>query len=263
MLLNLENTVNYLPPTDYAPIDRRTRCISSVTEYIDICKKLESKDSSEGTSKDASKGTSKGTSKDTSKDTSKEPHTLTAYELHRKERLLKTQKQKERFNALKESFNPSKDPNITTDRRCTLIIARIPYTTTESAIREKFREFNIQHIRIVPNRGYAFLTFPDYQTCSRVMHSTGGTLHLEDRPAILDYCKSMQPGFKPRKLGGGLGGRFSLKREKDELARNQALLKPRQDQRSVMTTRDSRYRQQQTQPSANVPHMNGRRLRQY
>jgi U11/U12 small nuclear ribonucleoprotein 35 kDa protein len=96
----------------------------------------------------------------------------------------------------------------------TLFVARLNFATSEETLRDVFSAYGrVQRIRLVrdvvtqQSRGYAFIEFADdraFRTAYQRAHRT----EIDGRVVLVDYERSrVMHGWKPRRLGGGLGGR--------------------------------------------------------
>lgn len=111
-------------------------------------------------------------------------------------------------------FDASRDPKIVGDPYKTLFVARLAFTTTEEALSAFFAQFGaINQVRIVRDvvtqrsRGYAFVEFVHERDFERAYYEAHRHV-LDGRAILVDYERSrVMPGWKPRRLGGGLGGR--------------------------------------------------------
>ncbi len=56
------------------------------------------------------------------------------------------------------------------------------------------------------SKGYGFVEFEDPQSVTAAVKEV--SVQLEGRNVIFDVVKAGTPGFYPRRLGGGLGGRM-------------------------------------------------------
>lgn len=135
------------------------------------------------------------------------------------------------LNRQKEQWNPHKDDKIRGDPSSTLFLARLPYGVTEDHISAEFGIYGtIESIRIVePRRGYAFVVFASPEghekAVSAVQRTAGGML-FHGRRIIVDLERGrLQMNWKPRRLGGGLGGRFSVARQRAEIARSHQIVR--------------------------------------
>ncbi|TDH73463.1 hypothetical protein CCR75_002061 [Bremia lactucae] len=112
------------------------------------------------------------------------------------------------------SFDATKDPNVQGNPYSTLFVARLSYETLESSIQKHFTRYGpVRRLRLVRDKksgmskGYAFVEFKherDFERAYRQAHQS-----VIDGAAILvDFERSRaMKGWKPRRLGGGLGGK--------------------------------------------------------
>lgn len=116
------------------------------------------------------------------------------------------------------SWNPSADPKFKdTDPFRTIFVGRLPYDTTEMELQKEFSIFgDIERIRVVrdkltnSSRGYGFVVFVTAQSSKTACREVGvhRGLELKGRKIIVDIERGRTVKyFKPRRLGGGLGGR--------------------------------------------------------
>lgn len=124
-----------------------------------------------------------------------------------------------------KKWNPQEDENLRdSDPFCTIFVARLPYEIDEIELQKQFVKFGeIEKIRIVrdkitnKSRGYGFIVFKDSESSKKVCREIGvhrGT-KINGRPVIVDIERGRTiKYFKPRRLGGGLGGRGYMRRDK-------------------------------------------------
>ncbi|KAE9038276.1 hypothetical protein PR003_g5975 [Phytophthora rubi] len=116
--------------------------------------------------------------------------------------------------AMNSRFDASKDPKIQGDPYSTLFVARLSFDTTEKTLREFFDKYGaIRHLRLVQDKttdkskGYAFVEFEyerDFERAYRHAHRRV----IDGATILVDFERSrVMKGWKPRRLGGGLGGR--------------------------------------------------------
>ncbi|KAI9793828.1 MAG: hypothetical protein M1816_007080 [Peltula sp. TS41687] len=190
--------LRYLPHGDHASEDRKTATITGVAQYLD---KL------------------------------KEPDEYTPTEswLERRDRkkLEKKEKQEKLLTEGFKEFDPAKDQQVRGDPYRTLFVARLSYDTKEADLEREFGRFGpIERIRIVTNpyeddktpkknRGYAFIVYErerDMKGCptffdAAAYKETDG-IRIKDRRVLVDVERGRTvKGWRPRRYGGGLGGR--------------------------------------------------------
>lgn len=111
-------------------------------------------------------------------------------------------------------YDPTGDPKIIGDPYCTIFVGRLSRTTTEESLREAMSEYGqvknlrlVRHIVTGASRGYAFV---EYETERQMQHAYEAAHHsiIDGSQVIVDYSRQqLMPGWIPRRLGGGLGGR--------------------------------------------------------
>lgn len=111
-------------------------------------------------------------------------------------------------------YDPFGDPKLIGDPYCTLFVGRLSPLTTEHTLRKAMSNYGrVKNLRLVrdivtgASRGYAFV---EYET-GREMRRAYEVAHhsiIDDCEIIVDYNRQqLMPGWIPRRLGGGLGGR--------------------------------------------------------
>lgn len=122
-------------------------------------------------------------------------------------------------------WDPQSDPNIKdTDPFRTVFVGRLPYDISEIELQRKFNEFGeIEKVRVVrdkttnQSKGYAFVVFTDPQSSKSACKEYGlhRGIEIKGRTCIVDIERGRTVKyFKPRRLGGGLGGRGYTKADK-------------------------------------------------
>eukprot|EP00243_Klebsormidium_subtile_P012323 TRINITY_DN7448_c0_g3_i1.p1 TRINITY_DN7448_c0_g3~~TRINITY_DN7448_c0_g3_i1.p1 ORF type:complete len:370 (+),score=25.45 TRINITY_DN7448_c0_g3_i1:62-1111(+) len=109
-------------------------------------------------------------------------------------------------------YDPAKDPKIDGDPYKTLFVSRISYETTEHRIRREFEAYGpIKKIRLVNEegtgkpRGYAFVEFQHTRDMKAAYKQADGR-KVDGRRIVVDVERGRTvPGWRPRRLGGGLG----------------------------------------------------------
>ncbi|CAI2049847.1 hypothetical protein SEUBUCD646_0I01140 [Saccharomyces eubayanus] len=138
-------------------------------------------------------------------------------------KLAKT-KNSQLINQRLQGWDPNADPHIKdTDPYKTIFIGRLPYDLNEIELQKHFAKFGeIEKIRIVKdkitqqNKGYAFIVFKDPISSKMAFKEIGvhRGIQIKDRVCIVDIERGRTVKyFKPRRLGGGLGGRGYSHRE--------------------------------------------------
>ncbi|CAL9236739.1 unnamed protein product [Arabidopsis halleri] len=111
-------------------------------------------------------------------------------------------------------YDPSGDSKAVGDSYCTLFVGRLSRHTTEDTLREVMTKYGriknlrlVRHIVTGASRGYAFV---EYETEKEMLRAYEDAHHslIDGREIIVDYNRQqLMPGWIPRRLGGGLGGR--------------------------------------------------------
>ncbi|XP_025052090.1 U1 small nuclear ribonucleoprotein 70 kDa isoform X2 [Alligator sinensis] len=132
--------------------------------------------------------------------------------MERKRREKIERRQQEVESELK-MWDPHNDPNAQGDAFKTLFVARVNYDTTESKLRREFEVYGpIKRIYMVYNkrsgkpRGYAFIEYEHERDMhSAYKHADGKK--IDGRRVLVDVERGRTvKGWRPRRLGGGLGG---------------------------------------------------------
>ncbi|MCJ1372058.1 hypothetical protein MMC20_003279 [Loxospora ochrophaea] len=192
--------LRYLPPSDHASEERKTNNIGGVAQYLAVL--------------------------DDYKDI---PYEATESWLQRKDRL-KAEKKERQEKLMTEGFSeyqPSEDPQIRGDAFKTLFVARLSYDTKEADLEREFGRYGpIERIRIVtdthkkdenssqpkkkkkkPHTGYAFVVYEREKDMKAAYKETDG-IRIKDRRVLVDVERGRTvKGWRPRRFGGGLGGR--------------------------------------------------------
>ncbi|KAJ5328348.1 Nucleotide-binding alpha-beta plait [Penicillium brevicompactum] len=184
--------LRYLPPGDRAPEDCGKSTISGVAQFL-----AEAKSFAEEV-----------------------PYNATESWIQRKYRQ-KTEKKAKQESQVTEglqNFNPEKDPQARGDPFRTLFIARLSYDVKEADLEREFSRFGpIERITLVKDttsdkkkkahQGYAFVVYEREKDMKAAYKETDG-IRIKDRRVLVDVERGRTTkGWKPRRLGGGLGGR--------------------------------------------------------
>ncbi|GLB40599.1 putative U1 small nuclear ribonucleoprotein of 70kDa MW N terminal [Lyophyllum shimeji] len=119
----------------------------------------------------------------------------------------------EEFRIAKETYKPADDPEAVGDPYKTLFISRLHKNALEADLRREFETFGtIERVRIVRDkknrsRGYAFIVYERERDMKAAYKESDG-LHIMGKRILVDVERGRTVrGWKPRRLGGGLGGR--------------------------------------------------------
>ncbi|KAL9587443.1 MAG: hypothetical protein Q9212_000259 [Teloschistes hypoglaucus] len=191
--------LRYLPPSDHAPEERKTSNITGIGQFLPALEEY--------------------------KDIPYEP-TESWFE---KKIRIKAEKQEQQERLLHEEPQKDEDPQVRGDAFKTLFVSRLSYEATEKDLEREFGKFGaIERIRIVtdtheaiqdgsqekqkkkkkkPHRGYAFVVYERERDMKEAYKATDGML-IKNRKILVDVERGRTvKGWRPRRLGGGLGGR--------------------------------------------------------
>ncbi|KAL4782236.1 U1 small nuclear ribonucleoprotein of 70kDa MW N terminal-domain-containing protein [Aspergillus varians] len=185
--------LRWVTPIDRAPEDVKKSKISGVAQYLAEAKK-----------------------------TAEEiPYTPTETWLQRKwrQKLEKNERLNKHLTEGLATYDPNNDAQARGDPFRTLFISRLSYEVTEQDLEREFGRFGpIERIRIVkdtvtpkgakkPHRGYAFIVYEREKDMKAAYKETDG-IRIKDRRVLVDVERGRTvKGWKPRRFGGGLGGR--------------------------------------------------------
>ncbi|CAK7213148.1 hypothetical protein SCUCBS95973_001702 [Sporothrix curviconia] len=188
--------LRWVPPVDHAPEERRTTPVSGLAQFLPALREYKDKDG----------------------------FVPTESWLQRRDRKAAEHKAEVEKNLVEgpKDFKPADDPNIRGDAFKTLIVARLSYEANEQDLEREFSRYGpIERIRIVkdthadekgnkkrkPHRGYAFVVFEREKDMRGALESCDG-IRIKDRRIKVDVERGRtMKDWKPRRLGGGLGGR--------------------------------------------------------
>ncbi|RPA80774.1 RNA-binding domain-containing protein, partial [Ascobolus immersus RN42] len=179
--------LRYLPPCDIAPGERRTPVVSGVAQYLEELRKP---------------------------DPDYVPtETLQQQRENHRENKKKAHQAKLEEGIKKCRYDPTHDVHIRGDPFRTLFVARLSYEVTQQDLEREFGRFGpIERIRLVKDknsnkpRGYAFILYERDKDMKAAFKETDG-LRIKDRRIVVDVERGRTTkGWKPRRLGGGLGG---------------------------------------------------------
>lgn len=143
-------------------------------------------------------------------------------------RLAKKQQSQAKLAESVAKWNPKQDPLAKGDPFSTLFVGRLRYTVDETDLDREFAKYGpIERIRVVrdhkeQSRGYAFVVFQQESDAQRAKRDAMGAL-LKGRRIITDFERGRtQSSWKPRRLGGGRGGRDYAKQMLEESRRKPA-----------------------------------------
>jgi len=136
---------------------------------------------------------------------------------HKKKKERKKREKRERaekkIQEQLSTWDPKHDTNAKSDPRKTLFIGRLNYSTNEDTLRRKMEQFGrvkrvhiVHHSKTGKPRGYAFIEFDKERELKEAYDRADG-MKIDDKRIVVDYeFGRNDKDWKPRRLGGGLGG---------------------------------------------------------
>ncbi|KMS95540.1 hypothetical protein BVRB_007240 [Beta vulgaris subsp. vulgaris] len=111
-------------------------------------------------------------------------------------------------------YDPFGDPKVTGDPYSTLFVGHLSRSTTEDTLLKAMSRYGrVKNLRIVrdivtgASRGYAFVEYESEKEMRRAYEDAHHSF-IDDSEIIVDYNRQqLMPGWIPRRLGGGLGGK--------------------------------------------------------
>ncbi|CAK9205771.1 unnamed protein product [Sphagnum troendelagicum] len=111
-------------------------------------------------------------------------------------------------------YDATGDPKAEGDPYCTLFVGCLSENTDERSLAEVMSKYGrvkrlrlVRHIVTGASRGYAFV---EYETEKEMLHAYETAYHamVDGHQILVDYNRQqLMPGWIPRRLGGGLGGK--------------------------------------------------------
>lgn len=114
--------------------------------------------------------------------------------------------------AICAEYKPNK--NIHSKPENTIFVAKLHKNVTQDTLLKAFSEFGtikscslIKDIITGDSKGYAFIEYENERSAARA-YRNGHNILLGNQKILVDYeCERLLPGWIPRRLGGGFGGR--------------------------------------------------------
>ncbi|KAI9667492.1 MAG: hypothetical protein M1821_000308 [Bathelium mastoideum] len=185
--------LRFLPPSDYAPEERRTSRINGVGQFLEALREYDNS----------------------------APVTESPLQKRDRARVEKKEKQQKLSADDVQTYKPAEDSQIRGDPFKTLFVSRLSYDTEVKDLEREFGRFGpIERIRIVENShasdpknpkkthtGYAFIVYERERDMKAAYKETDG-IRIRDRRVLVDVERGRTvQGWRPRRYGGGLGGR--------------------------------------------------------
>ncbi|XP_010263821.1 PREDICTED: U11/U12 small nuclear ribonucleoprotein 35 kDa protein [Nelumbo nucifera] len=111
-------------------------------------------------------------------------------------------------------YDPFGDSKVIGDPYCTLFVGHLSHITTEDTLRKAMSRYGkvknlrlVRHIVTGASCGYAFVEYENEKEIRRAYVDAHHSI-IDDSEIIVDYNRQqLMPGWIPRRLGGGLGGK--------------------------------------------------------
>lgn len=111
-------------------------------------------------------------------------------------------------------YDPFGDPKANGDPYCTLFVGHLSRQTDNETLRKAMSRYGrVKSMRLVrdivtgASRGYAFVEYETDREMRRAYEDAHHSI-VDGSEVIVDYCRQqLMPGWIPRRLGGGLGGK--------------------------------------------------------
>eukprot|EP00051_Salpingoeca_urceolata_P028075 m.484814 g.484814 ORF g.484814 m.484814 type:complete len:325 (-) comp23555_c0_seq1:187-1161(-) len=188
MLFKPNDPIEFKEPLDPLPHARKYHtCMSGVAQYVNLF--------------------------EDPKDTPPPTKVETKEERLERKKKEREERSKTKLEARLAEWDPKARESITEDPFKTLFVARMNYETTEDTLRREFEEFGpIKKIYMVTDvetgkpRGYAFLEF-EHESDMHAAYKRADGRKIDGRRVVVDVERARTVDeWKPRSLGGGLGG---------------------------------------------------------
>merc|ERR550532_3902104 len=126
-------------------------------------------------------------------------------------RLIKMEEHKQVLEEREKTWDPHKNDQATKDAYKTLFVARLSYDVEEDDLRDEFERYGeVRDVKLIrdrngKSRGYAFIEFESSQDLKDAFKYADGK-NIKGRRILVDVERGRTvPGWRPRKLGGGMG----------------------------------------------------------
>lgn len=97
---------------------------------------------------------------------------------------------------------------------CTIFVSRLSYKTTKDTIKDIFSKYGkLRRFRLVKDivtgmpKGYAFIEY-ESEASAEEAYRLANKMNVDGNVIFVDFeCERLLKGWKPRRLGGGFGGK--------------------------------------------------------
>lgn len=158
--------------------------------------------------------------------------------LREKEKIKAAAEYKKKLERAKLKYNPKeeakKNPQKYTKNAVnTLFVGRLSYKTKEETLKKIFEKYgNVVSIKIIENRGYAFVEFEN-QDGLKQAYRKANRLKIDGKEILTDVERGRTvPSWLPMRLGGGRGGSSRRPRKTRKRQRTPSLKLPSDSRRS-------------------------------
>lgn len=111
-------------------------------------------------------------------------------------------------------YDPTGDTKAQGNPYCTVFVGRLSRDTTEATLQEVMSKYGriknlrlVRHIVTGASQGYAFVEY-ETEKEMRYAYEDAHLIKIDGHQVLVDYNRQLlMPGWIPRRLGGGLGGR--------------------------------------------------------
>ncbi|CDK25941.1 unnamed protein product [Kuraishia capsulata CBS 1993] len=179
--------LRHLEPIDVEPALRKTREVSGIAQFLALLSKPVNNDA--------------------------EP--AEAVKSRKSDKAKKLELQRSFLKDAVVKWNPESDPHINGDPYKTVFVGRLDYSVTELDLQQIFSNYGeVEKIRVVrdkdsnnSSRGYGFVLYKHTHD-AKIAYDRANGLKIKNRAIVVDIERGrVVKNWKPRRLGGGLGGR--------------------------------------------------------
>lgn len=116
------------------------------------------------------------------------------------------------IRAINSVYKPNK--HVKGRPECTIFVSRINLRTTKETIQEVFSQYgSLRRFRLVKDivtgmpKGYAFIEY-ESESAAEEAYCKAHKMNIDGNSIFVDFeCERLLKGWKPRRFGGGFGGR--------------------------------------------------------